>query len=65
MIRSEGPEKVLSGHGKEMVGPGDYEIHTKMGQKGVTKWHQKVEMEPRFAKHKNEREGVKPGPGHY
>ena len=38
LIRSDGPEKVLSGAGNEKVGPGDYEVNSKKGGKGVVKW---------------------------
>ena len=38
LIRSDGPEKVLTGIGSEQVGPGDYEQVMKQTSKGITKW---------------------------
>ena len=63
LIRSDGPDKVLSGIGKETVGPGDYDQNMKATSKGVTKWHQNTHN-PILEK-KKEKEIQKPGPGHY
>ena len=63
LIRSDGPEKVLSGQGTEKVGPGEYDLSLRGTTKGVTKWH-KNSSNPVLEK-KKQKEVIKPGPGHY
>ena len=63
LIRSDGPDKMLTGMGEEKVGPGEYEINGKATSKGVTKWH-KDSSNPVLEK-KKAKDVVKPGPGHY
>ena len=38
LIRSDGPDKILTGDGNDKVGPGDYDVNMRKQSKGVTKW---------------------------
>lgn len=65
LLRSEGPDKILTGENNNRVGPGDYDVNLTSKAKSVAKWQQGVAVEPRFAKIKKDKEGARPGPGHY
>lgn len=48
LIRSDAPEQILSGNGKETVGPGDYDVKGKGKVRGITKWQASRTLDDKY-----------------
>ena len=65
LIRQQNSEKVHAGDKEDKVGPGNYEIETRMATKGPTKWVMPADKPEKVVAIQREKKGAAPGPGHY
>ena len=65
LIRQQNTEKVFAGDKEDRVGPGNYEVETRLATKGPTKWMMPADKPEKVVAIQREKRGNDPGPGHY